>query len=136
MMPALEVTPFHQLMIDAIEELLVGKIKKLAIICPPRHGKTLLGNVMMPAYALGRNPTETVISVSYGSESSETWGRRVRNILSDSDFRQIFPDCVLFPDSAAAYRFTVTAGREYSGGRPRRPDHRQRRIAACSRRLD
>jgi predicted phage terminase large subunit-like protein len=114
MMPAFEVTPFHQLMIDDIEELLAGKIKKLAIICPPRHGKTLLGNIMMPAYALGRNPTETVISVSYGSELSETWGRRVRNILSDPDFHRIFPACALSPDSAAAYRFTTTAGGEYS----------------------
>jgi|HubBroStandDraft_6_1064221.scaffolds.fasta_scaffold32351_2 predicted phage terminase large subunit-like protein len=114
MMPAFEATRFHQLIIENLELLLSGNIRKLAIICPPRHGKTLLGNIMMPAYALGRNPTETVISVSYGSELSETWGRRVRNILSDPDFHKIFPDCVLSPDSAAAYRFTTTAGGEYS----------------------
>lgn len=113
-MPAFEVSPFHQLIIDNLEFLLNGHIRKLAIITPPRHGKTTLANVMTPAYALGRNPAETVISVSYGSELSETWGRRVRNILSDPAFSEVFPSCKLSPDSAAAYRFTTTAGGEYS----------------------
>jgi len=114
MMPAFELSPFHQLVIDNLEFLLNGHIKKLAIITPPRHGKTTLANVMAPAYALGRNPTETIISVSYGSELSETWGRRVRNILSDPAFHELFPGCQLSPDSAAAYRFSTTAGGEYS----------------------
>jgi len=113
-MPAFEVSRFHQLIIDNIKSLLNGHIKKLAIVTPPRHGKTTLANVMAPAYALGRNPIETIISVSYGSELSETWGRRVRNILSDPAFTEIFPGCKLSPDSAAAYRFTTTAGGEYS----------------------
>jgi len=113
-MPAFEVSRFHQLIIDHLEFLLNGHIKKLAIVTPPRHGKTTLANVMAPAYALGRDPRETVISVSYGSELSETWGRRVRNILSDPAFSEVFPNCKLSPDSAAAYRFTTTAGGEYS----------------------
>jgi hypothetical protein len=65
-MPAYEIDPCHQLMIEHVEDLLSGKIKKLVIITPPRHGKTTLGNVVAPAYALGRNPTETIITVSYG----------------------------------------------------------------------
>jgi hypothetical protein len=113
-MPAFEASPFHQLMINHLEALLSGEIKKLAIITPPRHGKGTLGNVIVPAYALGRNPLETVITVSYGSELSEGFGRRVRNILDDPAFREIFPSCQLSPDSAAAYRFTTTAGGTYS----------------------
>jgi predicted phage terminase large subunit-like protein len=113
-MPAFELSPFHQLIVDKLELLLSGKIKKLAIITPPRHGKTTLGNVIAPAFALGRNPTETVITVSYGSELSETFGRRVRNILSDPAFHEVFPGCKLSPDSSAAYRFTTTAGGEYN----------------------
>jgi predicted phage terminase large subunit-like protein len=114
MMPSFETDPFHQLIIDNLEFLLNGKIRKLAIITPPRHGKSTLGNVITPAFALGRNPTETIITVSYGSELSEGFGRRVRNILGDPAFHQVFPNCQLSPDSAAAYRFTTTAGGEYS----------------------
>jgi predicted phage terminase large subunit-like protein len=113
-MPAYEIDPCHQLMIERVEDLLSGKIKKLAIITPPRHGKTTLGNVVAPAFALGRNPAETVITVSYGSELSEGFGRRVRNILSDPAFHEVFPACQLSADSAAAYRFTTTLGGEYS----------------------
>jgi predicted phage terminase large subunit-like protein len=113
-MPAFEVSPFHQLIIKHLEDLLSGKIKKLAIITPPRHGKTTLGNVIAPAFALGKNPAETIITVSYGGELSETFGRRVRNILGDPAFAEVFPACKLSPDSAAAYRFTTTAGGEYN----------------------
>jgi predicted phage terminase large subunit-like protein len=114
MMPAFELDRFHRLIVDHLESLLSGRIKKLAIITPPRHGKSTLGNVIVPAHVLGRDPTETIITVSYGSELSEAFGRRVRNILSDPDFQKLFPACKLSPDSAAAYRFTTTAGGEYS----------------------
>jgi predicted phage terminase large subunit-like protein len=45
---------------------------------------------------------------------SEGFGRRVRNILGDPAFHEVFPACQLSADSAAAYRFTTTAGGEYS----------------------
>ena len=93
------------------------------MILPPRHGKTTLGNVIAPAFALGRNPIETVITVSYGSELSKTFGRRVRNMLSDPAFAEVFPNCKLSPDSAAAYRFTTSTGK---GASLLILDHRQR----------
>jgi predicted phage terminase large subunit-like protein len=113
-MPAFELDPCHKLIIENLEFLLSGKIKKLAIITPPRHGKSTLGNVILPACALGRNPTETIISVSYGSDLSEGFGRRSRNMIGDPAFQQIFPHCKLSPDSQAVYHFTTTAGGEYS----------------------
>jgi predicted phage terminase large subunit-like protein len=112
--PSYELSPAHRLMIDRLEDLLAGRIKKLAIVAPPRHGKTLLSNVLLPTFALGRDPTERIISVSYGAELSETWGRRARNILNDPDFQKIFPSCRLSPDSAAVYRFETTKNGEYS----------------------
>ena len=62
----------------------------------------------------GRNPTETIITVSYGADLSETWGRRVRNIFGDPAYQQLYPNSKLSPDSAANYRFTTTAGDEYN----------------------
>src|ERR1700756_3514297 len=71
MMPTFEPAPCHRLIISKLEDLLSNKITKLAIVTPPRHGKSLLGNVMTPAFALGRNPRETIITVSYGSDLAE-----------------------------------------------------------------
>jgi hypothetical protein len=120
MQPQYEGSPAHELMISYLERSISGRIKKLAIILLPRSGKTILGNIMAPADVLGRDPTERIISVSYGSELSETWGRRVRNSIADPTFREIFPRCQLSADSAAAYRFETTRGGEYSAvGRER-----------------
>src|SRR4029077_308206 len=41
-MPAFEVDPCHKLIIENLEFLLNGKIKKLAIITPPRHGQSTM----------------------------------------------------------------------------------------------
>lgn len=113
-MPSFEAAPHTRLIIRYLEKLLSGEINKLAIITPPRHGKSTLGNIMLPAFALGKNPRETIITVSYGSDLAEGFGRRVRNILSDPVFQEIFPSCKLSPDSQAAYRFETTAGGEFS----------------------
>ena len=112
-MPGFEVAAHHKLVIEKIEALLHGKIKKLAIIMPPRHGKSTLGSVLLPPYFLGRNPKANVITASYGAELSEGWGRRVRNIVSSPLFSSIFPNCRLSPDSAAMHRFETTAGGGY-----------------------
>jgi predicted phage terminase large subunit-like protein len=113
-MPSYELSPAHKLMISYLEDLASGKIRNLAVITPPREGKTLLGNTLLPAYVLGKDPTERIISVSYGAELSETWGRRTRNMLQDPAFQEIFPGCKLSADSSAAYRFETTAGGEYT----------------------
>lgn len=113
MLPGFEVAPHHQLIIDRIEALLRGKIKKLAIITPPRHGKTTIASILLPAYYLGKNPRGDVICASYGAELSECWGRRVRGLLQDENFQRVFPNCVLSPDSQAAGRFNTVSGGEY-----------------------
>jgi predicted phage terminase large subunit-like protein len=114
MMPAFELSPVHKLIFRYLEMLLSGDIRKLWISTPPRHGKSTTGSIMLPAFALGRNAREAIIQVSYGSDLAEGFGRRVRNILSDPAFRELFPTCQLSPDSQAAYRFETTQGGEYS----------------------
>lgn len=112
--PAFDPAPHAKLTIRYLERLLSGQIRKLAIIMPPRHGKSTLGNILFPSYALGRNPRETIITVSYGADLAEGFGRRVRNFIGDIAFQEIFPDCKLSPDSQAAYRFETTLGGEFT----------------------
>jgi predicted phage terminase large subunit-like protein len=114
MQPSYELSRAHELMISHVQRLIEGKITRLALILPPRHGKSELANVLAPAFALGRNPREKIISITYGAELSEGFGRKVRNTLIDPAFQQIFPNCKLSPDSAAAYRFETLSGGEYS----------------------
>ena len=119
LIPGFECAPHHQLIIDRIEALLRGptllrgQARKLIITTPPRHGKTTIASIALPAWFLGRDPRGNVITVSYGAELSEGWGRRVRALLQEENFQKVFPRCILSPDSQAAGRFNTTAGGEY-----------------------
>ena len=99
--------PHHQLMLDRIEDLLSGKIKKLMIFCPPRHGKTLIVSKHLPAYYLGHYPGRFVIMSSYEQELALIAGRYVRNLVDDQKFKNVFGDVSLSSDSKAAGRWNT-----------------------------
>lgn len=103
----------HRLLIEMLEEVERGAIKRAMICMPPRHGKSLTGSGLFPAFYLGRNPKRSVIAASYGAELAEDFGRRVRNFISDPLHGAIFPECRLAADSAAQRRFDTTAGGSY-----------------------
>jgi predicted phage terminase large subunit-like protein len=112
--PGFESAPHTRLMIERIEQVLRGRTRKLGLVAPPRHGKSNLCSILLPAYFLGRNPASSVICASYSGELSENFGRKVRNIVGSPLFNSIFPNCRLSPDSQAAHRFATTLGGEFS----------------------
>lgn len=98
---------------QALEDVEAGKIKRLMIFMPPRHGKSMLASEMFPAWYLGRNPTHNIIFASYGQEFSEDFGRKVRNHINDPLYREIFPTTMLAEDSASVKKFNTTKGGAY-----------------------
>jgi len=102
-----------QKIVSALEQVERGKIKRLMIFCPPRHGKSLITTQMFPAWYLGRHTDRFVISASYGQELSDDFGRRVRNMMVDSLHRAVFPRCVVAEDSNSMRRFNTSAGGSY-----------------------
>ena len=103
----------HRVLIEKLEQVERGAIKRLMVFMPPRHGKSLTSSCIFPAWFLGRNPRRSVIAASYGAELAEDFGRRVRNFMSDPLHAAIFPECRLAADSAAQRRFDTTAGGSY-----------------------
>jgi predicted phage terminase large subunit-like protein len=98
---------------QALEDVEEGKIKRLMIFMPPRHGKTMLASEMFPAWYLGRNPTHQVIFTTYNQTYAADIGRKVRNHLDDPLFQQIFPSTVLSKDSQSASKFNTTRDGTY-----------------------
>jgi hypothetical protein len=45
-----------------------GEVKRLIIAVPPRHLKSIIASVALPAWYLGHNPSERVVCVSYSAE--------------------------------------------------------------------
>jgi len=84
--------------LDAVEK---GKIKRLMINMPPRHGKSFLASCLFPVYYMGRNPERAVMCVTYNSELSMTFGRQVRQYAKDPYTLQTFNKFELSTDSRA-----------------------------------
>lgn len=55
----------HILIANALDDVINGKIKRLMIWMPPRHGKSMEITETFPSYFLGKFPDKRVIEVSY-----------------------------------------------------------------------
>jgi predicted phage terminase large subunit-like protein len=94
-------------MADRLEMLSKGEIKRLAISAPPRHGKTELVSVNLPAWHLGHNPYHSVMGTALDAKLAEKNGKRARNTVASVEFRELFKDAKLSEESAAKLVWTL-----------------------------
>lgn len=104
---------FHDEIAEALQDVAEGRLKRLMIFMPPRHGKTNLSTVKFPSWFLGKYPDKKIITSSYSSELATKFGRQVRNICKDDKFKYIFPKFAMSGDSTASNRFDTTEGGGY-----------------------
>jgi len=78
------------LIAERLEAVERGEIKRLAIFCPPRHGKSETASIRFPAWYLGRNPDKRVILTSYAATLSRTFSRKVRNLIEEGKYGFVF----------------------------------------------
>lgn len=73
--------------LDLLNEKLValaeGRIKRLIVTMPPRHGKSQLCSRYFPAWFLGTRPDARVILCSYEAGFAANWGGQARDVLHD-----------------------------------------------------
>jgi predicted phage terminase large subunit-like protein len=86
---------------------------RICVNMPPRHGKSQLVSIYFPAWFLGRNPTMKVLMVSHTTDLAVDFGRKVRNLISTPEYKEIFPDTQLAIDSKSAGRWNTSVGGEY-----------------------
>jgi len=55
-----------------LSEVASGEVRRLIITLPPRNLKSLCASVALPAWFLGRNPSERVVVVSYSDFLART----------------------------------------------------------------
>jgi predicted phage terminase large subunit-like protein len=84
----------HRLIASKLEQCYAKKIRRLAISCPPRHGKSLLTTVLFPAWSLTKNPELEIMTASYGSTLAEKFSVHTKNTLTSPGYRQLFPPIV------------------------------------------
>ena len=67
-MPGFQFYHWSDLLIDRLEEVVEGKLLRLIVQVPPRHGKSQLVTRLFPAYYLLKHPERFVAVASYGAE--------------------------------------------------------------------
>ena len=102
----------HQLLIEKLEAVERGEIKRLMVFMPPGSAKSTYGSVLFPTWYLGRNRDRSVIAASHTGELAERFGRKVRNYVGGTEFGAVF-GVGLADDSQAAARWETTQGGEY-----------------------
>lgn len=85
----------HRRICDKLDAFSQGKIPRLMIFMPPRHGKSELGSRRLPAFLLGQNPDKEVISASYSSGLAEKMNRDVQRVMDSPEYKEVFPGTII-----------------------------------------
>ncbi len=75
----------------ALEQVRLGKTRRLIINMPPRSLKSLITSVSFPSFVLGHDPTKAIIVVSYASDLAIKLANDCRVILNAPWYRELFP---------------------------------------------
>ena len=111
--PGFKVGPHHRKLSKIFEAVMRGEKKRVIINIAPRMGKSEFSSYLFPAYFLGRFPEKKIIMATHTAGLSEDFGRRVRNLLDNDDYKEVFPDTMVAGDQKAAGKWSTSAGGQY-----------------------
>lgn len=86
-MPNYKIYKWNAILIDLLEEVVAGKLTRLMVQVPPRHGKSQLISRLFPAYFLLKHQDRHVAVTSYGATLAEGFSRAARAFYVDAGGR-------------------------------------------------
>lgn len=101
----------HEVIVEALEDWISGKTPRLILSVEPRAGKSQLVSRHLPAFLLGQNPRNQIISVTYGQRLSNDLSKDVQRIMRETSYQEVFPATEL--DEQKVDKFTTSAGGVY-----------------------
>ena len=90
-----------------------GKNPRLMLLMPPRAGKSRIASQSFPAWHLGHYPDHEIIACSYNISLSMGFSRKVKGLLEDPAYTNVFPGVQLDPDNQSAESWGLLG---HSGG--------------------
>ena len=112
--PQYKVNWHHRVLIEKLEQVERGELKRLIVTMPPRHGKSEIVSVQFPAWAIGRNKDRNIIEASYSGDLAVDFGRQVRNIIAGDKYKHLFPHLTLAEDSQAKGKWNTNGRGAYN----------------------
>lgn len=105
--------PHHEIICHELDLCLRGVNKRLIIAAPPAHAKSVYTSHNFPALWLGNYPSDKIIAGSHTQPFAEDVGRKVRNLVNNPLYGQLFDGVTIAADQRAAARWETTAGGTY-----------------------
>jgi predicted phage terminase large subunit-like protein len=93
----------------AAELLIAGKTHRLIATVPPRHLKSIIFSVALPAFLLGRDPTKRIICVSYSNELAIKHAIDFRAVITSEWYCRVFPKTVVSREKDTQFETMTTA---------------------------
>jgi len=114
----------HTVICDRLERVTRGEIRKLLIVVPPGTTKTILCSIMWPCWRWIEDPSDKLISVSYGDIVLDA-ARAHRDLFTGGWFQSRWPGATipyqntraasLFKTTARGFRFSTSVGGPMTG---------------------
>lgn len=104
----------HQLICDALDDVLNGKCNKLIINVSPRFGKTEVAVKNFIAMGLALNPCSRFIHLSYSANLAQDNSIAVKNIVQSEAYQSLFPARITYGKNMKAQWDTDQGGGLYA----------------------
>ena len=116
--PGFKIGPHHPILAEHLEKVASGESRRLMVMMPPRYSKSEMCSRRFPAFYLGQNPDNFIISASYGQDLASDFGRDVRGIVASNEYSKIFPETRIDPAVSAMdhWRIHEHRGRYVAAG--------------------
>ena len=105
-----------------LEQVRLGRIKRLIINLPPRFLKSVISSIAFPAFVLGHDPTKRLLVISYGLELADKFAYDSHRLMSSGLYKDIFPGTRLSRNAASeivttrgGYRFGTSIDGSLTG---------------------
>ena len=85
----------HQLIFNALQDVVDGKCKRLMINMPPRYSKTETVIKMFTSWCYALNPTCKFLHLSYSDLLVKDNSATIRNIMMEPLYKMLFPNSQL-----------------------------------------
>jgi len=66
-----------------LRQVELGEIRKMMLLMPPRHSKSMTVTETLPSYFIGKDPDRRVIVVSYSQDLAQKFGRANKNKIAE-----------------------------------------------------
>ena len=110
-------------LIEKLEAVERGELKRLIVLMPPRHGKSEVISKRFPCWYLAKHPKDNVVQAGYAESIALTHSRQARDIFVSQDMEVLFPQVryrpervgqeIVIPERQAAHEWGTKQGGSY-----------------------